>query len=258
MPRVIPASDHLGSVFGDLEHVFDALATLADRTVTLAHQSKLRRGDLTALRPLITDILTAHSALICGVGVITLPGLLADAPRWLEWWWTASTGAPEALRVNLDPSAPDFYDYTAAEWFAPHEAAGTRRVTGPYVDHACTGEYTLTLSTPIVSPSGPLGVAAADILISSLESKVMPALIAFSDPVALCNADGRVLASTSPGCPAGLRLPAAGPAQARSPFGSWLLVKKPAPAPPSRRAAQGRFFPPRKARRPPESASRGP
>jgi hypothetical protein len=192
----------------------------------------LRRGDLASLRPFIFEVLAAHRGLVAGAGVITAPGLLADAPRWLEWWWMPATGAPEALRVNLDPSAPDFYDYTTAEWFDRGPDASAYRLVGPYVDHACTAEYTLTLSTPIRSAAAWLGVTAADVLATSLERRVIPALTGISRPVALVSADGRVIASNSPRWPPGLRVPAhskpLGPPPRRgqtSPFRSWRLTE---------------------------------
>lgn len=149
-------------------------------------------------------------------------------------------------------AAPDFYDYTAAPWFRPTAEAGQRQVAGPYVDHACTGEYTLTLSTPLPHRDRPLGVAAADVLVASLEPLVLPAMASLGYPVALTGPDGRVIVSTAPSWPPGLRLPAAGrsgrgrfrpvtavrraarvapdpagpdPAGPLPPFRSWLLVE---------------------------------
>jgi hypothetical protein len=127
--------------------------------------------------------------------VVTAPGLLADAPRWLEWWWGAG---PERLRVNLDPAAPDFYDYTTTEWYT----ASAPCLAGPYVDFACTNEYAITMSVPVVG----FGVAAADILVASLERRVLPALVALDRPVALTNAAGRVIASNTPELTPGLRV----------------------------------------------------
>ena len=62
--------------------------------------------------PHIFGLLADQSALVAGAGLITVPGTLSDTRYWLEWWWTRASGIPEALRVNLDPAAPDFFDYT--------------------------------------------------------------------------------------------------------------------------------------------------
>ncbi len=185
------------------------------------------REDLEALRPSIFALLSEE--LVTGAGIVTAPGVLSDAPRWLEWWWTSTRSEPEALRVNLDPAAPEFYDYTVADWYAVPERTRAPRASGPYVDFACTNEYAITLSVPIGTTEF-LGVAAADVLVSSLDARVVPALAALGRPAALTNADGRVIASNSPAVSPGRRIaldPAAEPAGALP----WLLVELPAAGP---------------------------
>jgi hypothetical protein len=236
-----PAGEVLDHVVHDLEQIFDALDTLAERLREIvaradATGAPLHRSDLTALHEAIFHILATNRDLVAGAGVIAAPNLLSDAPRWLEWWWTTAAGTPEALRVNLDPAAPDFFDYTTADWYATPQRTLTRQAAGPYVDYACTGEYAITLSTPICSGHRLLGVAAADVLVSSVERRVLPALMSIAHPVVLANMDGRVIASNSPHWTPGLRVavhggnPAALPGPdldsdgVTSPVRSWVLV----------------------------------
>jgi hypothetical protein len=202
---VRPAGEFLGDVIGELDRVFEALAELGAAFGALAGDP-LRRSDVETLRPAIFALLGDHADLVNGAGVVTAPGLLADAERWLEWWWGVG---PEPLRVNLDPAAPDFYDYTTTEWFAA-TAPGT---AGPYVDYACTNEYAITLSVPVPG----FGVAAADVLVASLERRVLPALVGLDRPTALTNGAGRIIASNDPALAPGLRVDAEGP--------GWLLVE---------------------------------
>lgn len=191
-----------------------------------------RRDDLSALRPTIFEVLTTHRGLAAGAGVITAPDVLADAPLWLEWWWPSPAGSPEQLRVNLDPAAPDFYDYTAAAWYENALRFGGPQVTGPYVDYFCTGEYTITLSVPVRADGRFLGVAAADILVSSLEGQVLPGLLATGRQVALTSPDGRVIAATARDYAPGLRWPTGavsgeaggGGETTPSPLGGWRLA----------------------------------
>jgi hypothetical protein len=221
------ASAALGRVEAEIGRLFGVLEGLSGRLAELAGDAAdgpFRRDDLAALRPVIFGILSAHRELATGAGVITAPGVLADAPLWLEWWWTTPGGTPEELRVNLNPAAPDFYDYTTAEWYTAPLRTGSPQAVGPYVDHFCTGEYTITLSVPVRAAGRFLGVAAADVLVSSLERQVLPALLAGGRPSALTSADGRIIAATSAGLAPGLRVPAAA-AAARAPFGSWQLVE---------------------------------
>ncbi|HKE78300.1 MAG TPA: cache domain-containing protein [Solirubrobacteraceae bacterium] len=219
--RVQPADDVLGDVMGELEQVFAALAALGARFADLVEQTgQPSREHVASLRPAIFDLLAAHRELVTGAGIVTAPGLLADAPRWLEWWWTTTRGAPEALRVNLDPGAPDFYDYTTTDWYATPERTRLARMAGPFVDFACTNEYAITLSSPVHAGGEMLGVAAADVLVSSVEGRVLPTLVALDRAVALTNADGRVITSNTPAVVTGQRVDAG--AQGAS---SWLLVE---------------------------------
>ncbi len=154
--------------------------------------------DLATLRGTIFAVLAEHHGLVAGAGVITAPALLADADYWLEWWWTRPSGGHEALRVNLDPTAPDFFEYTTADWYATPLRTATRHVSGPYVDYACTTEYATTVAIPVHADGAFLGVAAADVLVSHLEQRVLPALRRLGHSLALVNAAGRVLVSASP------------------------------------------------------------
>jgi hypothetical protein len=212
-----PVEDVLGDVVVELERVFAGLSALGAALVALAAtREPLRREHVETLQPAIFELLAEHPDLVAGAGVVTAPELLEDAPRWLEWWWSSDRGAPEPLRVNLDPSAPDFYDYTTTEWYS----APADRVAGPYVDYACTNEYALTLSSPVRLGGRRLGVAAADVLVASLERRVLPALVALGRPTALVNAEGRVIAANAPELLPGMRVELPAPSR-----GSWQLVQ---------------------------------
>jgi len=196
--KVRPAEGVLGDVLTELELLFTDLDGLADKLREVASGKEVDRENLVALRPVIFNILATRRGLVAGSGVIMSPGLLRDAPRWLEWWWTTPAGTPEALRINLDPGAPDFFDYTTADWYATPARTLKRWVSGPYVDYVCTNAYTITLATPVRSDDHLVGIAAADVLISSLEPRVLPVLTAIPRPVVLASGDGRVIASNSP------------------------------------------------------------
>jgi DNA-binding FadR family transcriptional regulator len=220
-PGLAAVGESLELLFGVLEGLAAALARLA-----AAQGGAPRRDDLAALRPAIFEALAAHRDLAAGAGVITAPDVLADAPLWLEWWWTTPAGTAEQLVVNLDPAAPDFYDYTTAAWYRSAKRDGRPQATGPYVDYFCTGEYTITLSVPVLLDGRFLGVAAADVLAGSLEKLVMPGLLARGGPVALASQDGRLIAATSADVPPDLRVPA-GSVALPSPLLRWRLAQLP-------------------------------
>jgi DNA-binding FadR family transcriptional regulator len=224
----------LGEIGESLERMFGVLENLGRKLADLAAASapgsaasgSLQRDDLATLRPAIFDLLASHRDLAAGAGVIIAPDVLADAPLWLEWWWTTLAGSPQQLRVNLDPAAPDFFDYTTAAWYTAAErlqSGGT--VTGPYVDYFCTGEYTITLSVPVRLDGRFLGVAAADVLASNLEGQVLPALLGAGRPVALTSLEGRVIAATTADLVPGARRPASGATVTPSPLGRWRLAE---------------------------------
>jgi DNA-binding FadR family transcriptional regulator len=223
----------LGEVADELDRVFGALDDLGARFARLVARAAgaPRRDDLDPLRARIFALIETHPELVTGAGVVTAPQLLADAPRWLEWWWTSTRGVPEALRVNLDPTAPDFYDYTTADWYATPSRTREPRLSGPSVDYACTNQYAVTMAVPVVAADAFLGIAAADVLVASLERRLAPALAALGGPAALTNAEGRVIAANTPAVVPGQRVrlsrAAARRASARSPVRSWLLVETP-------------------------------
>ncbi|HEX3782245.1 MAG TPA: cache domain-containing protein [Pseudonocardiaceae bacterium] len=200
--------DLLGAVAAEFERIFAALRPIADGFASAATATEEpAREHLAALREPIFQLLAGHRDLVAGAGVITAPGLLVDADYWLEWWWTRPSGTPEALRVNLDPTAPDFFEYPTADWYRTPERTLTGHVAGPYVDYACTTEYATTVALPVCAGERFLGIVAADVLVSRLERRVLPALRRLGRPLALVNAAGRVIASSTPDCAPGQLLP---------------------------------------------------
>ncbi|MBI4940020.1 MAG: GntR family transcriptional regulator [Actinobacteria bacterium] len=222
-------TDRLAGVVADVDAVVTDLEHLGRQyadTVRAAAERPSREA-LAGLRPAIAELLGRHDPLLKGAGVVVASGLLSDAALWLEWWWRTSRGDTEALRVNLDPSAPDYHDYTTSEYYA---AAGRSRLpyaTGPYVDFACTNEYTITVVSPVWSQGRFLGAAGADILVAALERLVMPALTSVDRPLALTSHGGRVIAANVPHVLPGQCIdvpPGSRAAAPSSRLWTWLLV----------------------------------
>lgn len=193
--------DEWSSLADDLDLVFDHLQDLADAFVASVRSGldAYGRQDVAELRPRIVDGLERFGELAVGSGIVAVPGLLSDAEYWLEWWWRRSGAEPAALRVTLDPAAPDFFDYATDEWFAHPLQTGDPHVAGPYVDHACTNVSTFTLAVPAFDDGRPLGVVAMDVPSVHIERRVMPALCGLERASVLTSRDGRVIASSDPG-----------------------------------------------------------
>ncbi|WP_113704873.1 cache domain-containing protein [Nonomuraea lactucae] len=173
-----------------VEDVFAALREVRAVTERLRPRES---GDLAALRMVLFERL---GGLIAGIGFIAAPGLLRDAPWFLEWWQESPSG-PVRLVRDLDPSSGAFYDYTHWGWYADPASGAERTVCGPYVDLLCTDEYALTLSIPVRVDGTFVGVAAADVFVRRFEVAVLPVLRGLGSPAFLVNADGRVVASTT-------------------------------------------------------------
>lgn len=187
----------LGQITHELENLLALLGPIASGFERLAALQQPGREDLIDLRGAIADVISRPGP-VSGAGVIVSPGILADAPYWMEWWWATPKGDPEALRLNLEPSAPDFFDYTTAEWYVRPEQSGTSYIAGPYVDYSCRNDYALTLSQPVHAGGRFVGVAALDIAVTRFEHWLLPLLSRLDGPATLVNAVGRVIMSTSP------------------------------------------------------------
>ncbi|MGV9245681.1 PDC sensor domain-containing protein [Streptomyces sp. NPDC003710] len=195
-------ADVAARVRGTLEAVFDTVARVrADTTALLTRLAAQGRSPMTAdlavLRPGLHGDLSRQE-LVSGVGFVTVPGLLGDAPAWLEWWQTGIDGVVRPLLLDLDPRQSAYSDYTHWDWFTLPRDTGRRAVAGPYVDYLCSDEYSLTLSAPVHVAGRFAGVAAADVYLRHFEAAVMPLLQALPGPAHLVNARGRVAASADP------------------------------------------------------------
>lgn len=159
----------------------------------------VRRADL-HLEELCRAMLTDPSSPVAGAGAVMAPGVLADAPYWLEWWVvdTSAERVLSRLATETDPRAIGFRDYTELAWYAKPFATGRRHVTGPYVDYVCTDQYTLTFTQPVHVDGEFVGLVGADVLVASFEEQILEVLDDVEPPCLLVNAAGRVVTSSDP------------------------------------------------------------
>jgi hypothetical protein len=201
-PAVGAAAAHVRAT---LDGVFTTVAQVRDATARCledVHRAGRAptRADLAALRPLLFSRL---GPIVCGLGFIAAPGLLADAAWYLEWWQTGPAGRPSQLLRDLNPESSVLYDYTDWEWFTEPQGGAEKTVCGPYVDYLCSDEYVLTLSAPVRVGGAFAGVAAADVFARTFENEVVPALREIPAPAFVVNAPGRVMASNTATWPPG-------------------------------------------------------
>lgn len=215
---------------GALDDVVAALGQLAVAATPLWEGRDPLGSDLAEVRPVIQKLLTEHGDLVVGAGLAVGPDGLADGSRHLEWWWSRGSGAPEALRVNLDAGAPDCYDFVTEPWFDQVVRTGDVVVAGPVVDYACTNDYALTVGHSVIHDGEVVAVAAADVPIERLESRLLPLLGATGQDIALVSGEDRVVLSTTARLWPGARLVAAsgdGTPLGHGPLAAWRLLLNP-------------------------------
>jgi hypothetical protein len=181
----------IGQVLSRVEEIGAAAESITG--AARAAGRELRRADFAAVRPLAASLLREQAGLVAGAGVVLAPGVAADAPRAIEWWWADAGSRISQLHVDTDPRSGEGYDYTTTEWYREPERTGQPAVAG------------------------------ADILAGQVERLVLPGLADLGRVAVLATGRGRVIASNTasilpgtvlrgPHVPAGL-VPVAGPAE---------------------------------------------
>lgn len=164
-----------------------------------AETGVLRVADVEPVERLVRPLLDTEGTPLVGAGLVFAPGVVAERSLWMEWWHRSPDGRTvDRLDAELDPTAPGFYDYTVLPWFAVPRRTGARHVVGPYVDHLCTQEYTLTFTAPLTVGARFVGVVGADIVAGWMERTLLPLLGAIDRPTALVNDEGRVAVANDP------------------------------------------------------------
>lgn len=225
------SSSATGEVVARVTEIIDEAFGLADRiaagveavfTAGFAAGRLVRQDDLGEIAAIVKPALDDPASRLQGAGFVAAVDTMADAPWWLEWFMRRQQGRAERLVVDTDPRGENFYDYVALPWYHVPRDTGRRHVTGPYVDYLCTDDYTLTFTVPVTAGRGPddrsdggsggpdggsggdssggpggrfVGVAGADVRVPVFERAVLPALRRCGRPVAVVNAQGRVVLS---------------------------------------------------------------
>ncbi|MFI9415437.1 cache domain-containing protein [Nocardia gamkensis] len=187
------------------EEVYQSLGIIGSELATLwealtgERQVAPRSADLALLRETIVGELERRGKLLESAGVVMADGILADRPRYLEWWLLDAQRRPQRLVLELNPHSEYFYDYTGMEWFAIPREQGRRWAHGPCLDYACTDQYVCTFAVPVTITSGTfLGIAGADVPVASIEEILLPRFRAYDRRVVLVNNEGRVIMGTDP------------------------------------------------------------
>lgn len=207
--RLAAPLERLRALLGEVFAAPEALAgrVVAGRRAVLAAGGTYGTADLAGTKPLIIERLDALPE-ADGLGLLVAPGLLPDRERHIEWWQRGATGYVP-LRLNLDPTSVDVYDYFAAEWYVAARDGGRRMVFGPYVDYSGADRYICTCTVPVYDGDRFLGVAGIDLRMDGLESRLLGALRGADRDAVLVGRERRVVAANCSRWLVGSRLPRA-------------------------------------------------
>lgn len=215
-----------------VEEIFAALDRIAAETTALWDRLEgdgvpPRAADLDGLRDVVTAELHRLGPMFNGAGVVVDDDVLADRHRHLEWWHPdPAGGSPHKLQLDLNPQSENFYDYPTMEWFTEPRDHDRRGLYGPYLDYTGVNLYVCTFSVPARSRTGRfLGVAGADVPAAAIDDALMPTFRAGGRPLALINAEGRVIVANDPDHVTGSRLRGSAATRSRAiPGTPWALV----------------------------------
>ena len=180
---VTAVTDLFEDLFADVEHIRSALAT------RLGQGPADAAAALEAVEPAARALLDRGLAL--GAGYVAGRDALSDRTLYLAWW----QGEEQQLLGEADsPASGDPFDYTRREWFRVPAETGRRHITGPYVDYVCTDEYVVTSTAPLVVDGRSYGVVGADVLVETLEDRLLPVIR--GSGTTLVGEHGRVMVSS--------------------------------------------------------------
>jgi hypothetical protein len=210
----------VGAVFTD---VFDLLAEWRGPVETAVTELSASELDAVVAR-LVLPAFAGPEPLLVGAGFIA-DGSSRREPDDVHFaWWLGPLSANPVLGRTTSPTRLDLSsrgyteylrDFRSLEWYRVPAATNRPHVTGPYVDHLCTCDYTLTLTTPVRAPDGRMvGVLGADLTVRRLERELLAAFLDVPTALALVNTAGRVLLSTAPALQVGQLAELTGPAVA--------------------------------------------
>ena len=121
----------------------------------------------------------------------------SDVGYWTLEWWQQEGKTLQQVPLERNQETRRRLDFRAFAWFDQPARLLRPVVEGPYVDYICNGAYTITAAHPVLVRQAFVGVAAVDVLVSTLDRMLLPALRRIGKPALVLNADSRVVMSTA-------------------------------------------------------------
>ncbi len=131
-----------------------------------------------------------------GLGVALAPGVLEGRERHVEWLHRAGDKTTP-LRVNLDITSVNLYEYLEMDWYTLARDRNARCVYGPFLDFTGADYYVTTMTFPLYRDGTFYGIAGADIRMSALERSLMTIIGRCTLDAVLLNPEGAVIAANT-------------------------------------------------------------
>ncbi|WP_074023566.1 cache domain-containing protein [Xenorhabdus eapokensis] len=190
-----------------------ATATLADKTARIlldlplyrTEGVRLEQDQRNALQKHIHDVLH-HNVWCNGAGFASYAVTKTvgeESDYWTLEWWRQEGKTIQYAQLEQNQEQRRRLDFRLFEWFRQPASRHLPVIDGPYVDYVCNGAYTITIAHPVLIGKEFAGVAAVDILVSTLDRLLLPILGAIGKPALIINDDARVVTSTVPGVRSG-------------------------------------------------------
>ena len=208
-------AEQAASVIDQVDRFFDGVfAPLEDWLPRLQAQlgNRLAQGALTGAQLVALTEAESHAVLatpdrpIYGAGYCATGAIVTEGNP-LAWWQGADRSLLASSTFGPGQAAIDLH---RLEWYRVPAESLERHVAGPFVDYLCSNEITVTVSLPVMLGGEFSGVVCADVLVSSLEQLLLPAVAGLGE-AALVNASGRVVVSADAAYETGDRYAGVGP-----------------------------------------------
>lgn len=189
---------------GIMDDAARAAADLAEVAAGILHPQPAVGGGTTlsteqrqALQAGIRDCLDATPC--CNGAGFASHAQSGDAPGYwtLEWWFKDGQSIHRS-QLERSQETRQRLDFRNFDWFDQPARHHQPFIEGPYVDYVCNADYTITAAHPVMLGETFAGVAAVDVLVSTLERLLLPVLGALGQPALVVNPVGRVVLSTTP------------------------------------------------------------
>jgi hypothetical protein len=171
------------------------------------HKASSRDQAIALFDEKCAQTLEAGSSLVCALGYYSAPGV--DGYTWVSAWKRNAAGKVVRSIFDLNPNHDLHYEYTEAQWFCSVSPQTTEAITGPFVDSGGSNEYRFTIARAVTgAEDGSLiGVIAADMMASMVESRLRQELRPIDGQCALVNSERRVIAANTARWPVGSLIP---------------------------------------------------